>query len=59
MSDDHRPRVELANEALVRQAERYRAMAAIASTVTDRDALNRVAAEFERVVEMRKLAQRG
>ena len=59
MSDDRRPLVELANEDLLRQAEKYRAMAAIASTITDRDGLNRVAVGFERIVERRNLAQRG
>jgi len=59
MSDDHRLLAEVTNEDLLRQAEKFSCQAATASTVTDRDDLNRVAAGFERIVERRKLAKRG
>jgi hypothetical protein len=57
MSDDRTPLAELPNDHLLREAEKYRAMAATATTTADRDGLERVAAGIERMVERRKLAR--
>ena len=55
MSDNRTPLAELPNDHLLLEAEKYRAMAATATTAADRDGLERVAAGLERMVEKRKL----
>ena len=53
----HIPLAEVPDADLLRLVDEYRAMAATASTATDRDALNRVADGLERMVERRSLTQ--
>jgi serine/threonine protein kinase HipA of HipAB toxin-antitoxin module len=55
MSDNHTPLAELPNAHLLREAGKYRAMAAIAMTAADHDDLERVAVGLERMVDRRKL----
>jgi hypothetical protein len=57
MSYDRTPLAELPNDHLLREVEKYRAMAATATTAADHDGLERVAAGLERMVERRKLAR--
>ena len=56
-NENRTPLAELTNADLLGLAGEYRAMAGTASTVADREGLERVAVGFVRIVERRKVAE--